>query len=66
MEQNQTPTVKITVRKNGPARVEGLVEWVDQDGNKLEMPNPVSLCRCTKSSKMPICDGAHKTCDAFE
>jgi CDGSH-type Zn-finger protein len=43
--------VKITVRKNGPYRVEapeGSVELVDADGNKFDLTGKpaFSLCRC--------------------
>lgn len=57
--------VKITVRKNGPFRVEapeGAIELVDADGNKYDLtgkPN-FSLCRCGGSLNKPFCDGTHK------
>lgn len=60
--------VKITVRPNGPFRVEdpeGLVELVDADGKEIPMPKDkpwVSLCRCGASANKPFCDGAHKAC----
>jgi len=43
-------TVKITVRKNGPYRVEapeGSIELVDSDGNKYDLTGKpaFSLCR---------------------
>lgn len=58
--------VKITVRQNGPLRVEdpnGLVELVDMDGNKYDLTGKpaFSLCRCGGSANRPFCDGAHKT-----
>jgi CDGSH-type Zn-finger protein len=59
--------VKITVRPNGPLRVEdpnGLVELVDADGNKYDLTGKpaYSLCRCGGSANRPFCDGAHKVC----
>lgn len=56
--------VKITVRKNGPFRVEapeGEVELVDADGNKYDLTGkPIfSLCRCGGSVIKPFCDGTH-------
>ena len=54
--------VTITVRKNGPLRVDdpnGVVEMVDADGNKYDLTGkPVfSLCRCGASANRPFCDG---------
>jgi CDGSH-type Zn-finger protein len=62
--------VKITVRKNGPFRVEaaaGSIELVDADGNAYDLsakadPNgrmAFSLCRCGGSVNKPFCDGTH-------
>ena len=56
--------VKITVRKNGPYRVEapeGEVELVDAEGNKFDLTGkPIfSLCRCGGSVIKPFCDGTH-------
>jgi CDGSH-type Zn-finger protein len=56
--------VKITVRKNGPYRVEapeGLIELVDADGNKYDLTGKTvfALCRCGGSVNKPFCDGAH-------
>ncbi len=56
--------VKITVRPNGPYRVEdpnGLVELVDANGNKYDLTGKpaFSLCRCGGSINKPFCDGTH-------
>ena len=56
--------VKITVRKNGPLRVEapeGSVELVDADGKPYDITNKpaFSLCRCGGSVNKPFCDGTH-------
>jgi len=56
--------VKITVRPNGPFRVEdpnGLVELVDANGNKFDLTGKpaFSLCRCGGSVNKPFCDGTH-------
>ena len=56
--------VKITVRKNGPYRVEapeGSVELVDADGNHYDLTGKpaFSLCRCGGSVTKPFCDGTH-------
>lgn len=57
--------VTITVRPNGPLRVEdpnGLVDVVDANGNKYDLTGKpaFSLCRCGASANRPFCDGAHK------
>jgi CDGSH-type Zn-finger protein len=56
--------VKITVRNNGPFRVEaaeGEVELVDANGNKFDLTGKpaFSLCRCGGSVNKPFCDGTH-------
>jgi CDGSH-type Zn-finger protein len=60
--------VKITVRPNGPYRVEdpeGVVELVDQNGVPYTLPEMkagkpwISLCRCGGSVNKPFCDGTH-------
>jgi CDGSH-type Zn-finger protein len=58
--------VKITVRRNGPFRVEapeGSIEMVDADGNKYDLTGKpmFSLCRCGGSANKPYCDGTHRT-----
>jgi len=57
-------TIKITVKKNGPLRVEGpegAVELVDGDGNQYDLTGKpaFSLCRCGGSVNKPFCDGTH-------
>jgi CDGSH-type Zn-finger protein len=56
--------VKITVRPNGPYRVEapeGPVELVDAYGNHFDLTGKpaFSLCRCGGSVNKPFCDGTH-------
>ena len=56
--------MKITIRRNGPYRVEdpeGLIELVDADGNKYDLTGKpaYSLCRCGASVNKPFCDGTH-------
>jgi CDGSH-type Zn-finger protein len=57
-------TVKITVRPNGPYRVEGpegSFELYDANGNKYDLTGKpgISLCRCGASVNKPFCDGTH-------
>ncbi len=53
--------VKITVRPNGPFRVEGPIKLVDADGTEWDLAGKpaISLCRCGASTKKPFCDGMH-------
>jgi CDGSH-type Zn-finger protein len=54
--------VKITIRDNGPYRVEGPFQLVDADGNVHDLSGRsggVSLCRCGGSTTKPFCDGTH-------
>src|ERR1700722_2704842 len=55
------PAVKITVRPNGPFRVEGPISLVDVNGQEWDLTGKpaISLCRCGMSSKRPFCDGTH-------
>ena len=55
------PSVKITVRPNGPFRVEGPISLVDVNGVEWDLTGQpaISLCRCGLSSKRPFCDGTH-------
>ena len=55
------PSVKITVRPNGPFRVEGLIALVDVNGVEWDLTGKpaISLCGCGMSSKRPFCDGTH-------
>ncbi len=54
---------KITIRNNGPIRVEGDFEIVDPEGKPFGLAGRtiVSLCRCGHSANKPFCDGSHKT-----
>jgi CDGSH-type Zn-finger protein len=61
--------VKITVRNNGPFRVEGelgSIEMVDHNGHAVDLSAKIkegktafSLCRCGGSVSKPFCDGTH-------
>ena len=54
--------VKVTVRLNGPYRIEGPFTMVDQDGGQFSLPEGqfVTLCRCGWSDNKPYCDGSHR------
>jgi len=51
----------ITVRQNGPYRVDGDdVKLVDWNGNEYQIARrPFALCRCGASANRPFCDGTH-------
>lgn len=53
--------VVITVRPNGPLRVEGHIVLKDADGKAWDLTGKpaVSLCRCGMSGNRPFCDGSH-------
>lgn len=56
--------VKITIRPNGPYRVEapeGTIELVDANGRVHDLTGKpaFSLCRCGASTNKPFCDGTH-------
>ena len=53
---------KVTIFNNGPIRIEGDFEIVDQQGQKFGLGGrtTVSICRCGHSANKPFCDGAHK------
>jgi CDGSH-type Zn-finger protein len=56
--------VKISVKRNGPFRVEcpeGAVSLVDADGTPYDLTGKTgfSLCRCGGSTNKPFCDGTH-------
>jgi CDGSH-type Zn-finger protein len=53
---------RITVRNNGPIRIEGEnIVLTDQEGNTYGLAGRtvISLCRCGQSANKPFCDGSH-------
>jgi CDGSH-type Zn-finger protein len=52
---------KVTVRNNGPLRIEGEFSICDQDGGTFGLAgrSMISLCRCGNSENKPFCDGSH-------
>ena len=62
-------SVRITIRPNGPYRVEapeGSIEMVDANGSPYDLSSKLkegklafSLCRCGGSVSKPFCDGTH-------
>jgi CDGSH-type Zn-finger protein len=53
--------VTISLRPNGPLRVEGPIKLIDTDGKEIDLTGKpaISLCRCGGSTNKPFCDGTH-------
>jgi CDGSH-type Zn-finger protein len=49
----------ISVTQDGPLWVTGGVPVTMSNGQKLEVRNRVTLCRCGQSKNKPLCDGSH-------
>ena len=47
------------LRKNGPAIVSGLKEFIGSDGVAIPVKPSMALCRCGVSKNKPFCDGSH-------
>jgi CDGSH-type Zn-finger protein len=52
---------KVTIRNNGPIRLEGEFTITDMDGKEFGLSGrtAISLCRCGHSENKPFCDGSH-------
>jgi len=53
----------ITIVSNGPLRIKGGFDLIDNEGKRLDHKSVVSLCRCGASKNKPFCDGSHKEID---
>ncbi|HTW28550.1 MAG TPA: CDGSH iron-sulfur domain-containing protein [Acetobacteraceae bacterium] len=51
--------VTITVLKNGPYIIDGLVSVKDAAGHSFPTQDSIALCRCGASTTKPFCDGTH-------
>jgi CDGSH-type Zn-finger protein len=53
--------VSITIRTDGPLKVDGPITLKEADGTVVETREgqAVFLCRCGGSKKKPFCDGTH-------
>jgi len=63
-KDEEVQLTKITVRNNGPVRIEGEFTLCDAEGNIFDLGgrNAISLCRCGHSENKPFCDSKHKEC----
>jgi len=58
MEDSSRPTLRI--KPNGAIRVNGSIDFVDENGVVVETKSDFSICTCGRSKEAPICDGSHK------
>lgn len=51
----------VTIRNNGPIRIEGEFTITDMEGNPFGLGGrtAIALCRCGHSENKPFCDGSH-------
>jgi CDGSH-type Zn-finger protein len=54
------PTLKITLRPNGPIRCFGQMNIQNGAGHGSWTGTQASLCRCGGSKNKPFCDGSHR------
>ena len=47
-------------KDKGQIVIQGKVQLTDVEGNKIPHGEKFTLCGCTKSKKLPFCDGSHK------
>jgi CDGSH-type Zn-finger protein/uncharacterized Fe-S cluster protein YjdI len=52
--------LKVTLRPNGPLKIEGPLEVCSGTGRTVTRGTETFLCRCGGSSNKPFCDGTHK------
>lgn len=53
--------VTITVCPDGPLLIRGPARLEDENGTAVEhRRNVLSLCRCGRSARKPLCDGSHR------
>jgi CDGSH-type Zn-finger protein len=59
-DETTTPEVRIRLRRNGPAVLQGPVRVERDDGSLLREAESMALCRCGASREQPFCDGSHR------
>jgi CDGSH-type Zn-finger protein/uncharacterized Fe-S cluster protein YjdI len=52
--------LKVTLRPNGPIKIEGPLEVCSGTGRMVTRGTETFLCRCGGSSNKPFCDGTHR------
>ena len=61
--QDEITTGQATIRlsRDGPLRIEGPFQVLDENGTRLPTSGRAALCRCGGTSNQPFCDGTHTT-----
>lgn len=59
MEEEIEKKPKIKPTRNGPYLVENLETFKNSKGEKIEVQNVMTLCRCGGSNNKPFCDRTH-------
>ena len=54
------PGLQITLRHNGPLRLDGELQIFDGGGRLAWQGQEAALCRCGASKNKPFCDGSHR------
>jgi CDGSH-type Zn-finger protein len=57
---DDSATLRIRLRQDGPLRLEGPCEVRAPDGAPLYHGSETALCRCGASANKPFCDGTHR------
>jgi CDGSH-type Zn-finger protein len=57
---DDSATLRVRLRNDGPLRMEGPCEVRAPDGAVLYHGSETALCRCGASSRKPFCDGTHR------
>jgi len=47
-------------KSKGQIVVQGDVKLTNEEGEEIERSDRFTLCGCSKSKKLPFCDGSHK------
>jgi CDGSH-type Zn-finger protein/uncharacterized Fe-S cluster protein YjdI len=53
-------TLKVTLRPDGPLRLDGEMQIFDSGGRLAWQGVEAALCRCGASKNKPFCDGSHR------
>ena len=59
-EPSQSGALRVTLRSNGPLRLDGPVEINHPIVGLIFAGKETALCRCGQSKNKPFCDGTHR------
>ncbi len=57
---SESEKVTLRIKPNGAIRVNGTIDFVDENGVVVDTKSDFSICTCGKSKEAPVCDGSHK------